>query len=170
MNDNLLPVLNLNTLDSKEESIKLEKETVNLTSVDIADNIIGALLSGTVNPLEFAVKRKLIVDAFEMVMKHKDVKDLMITEVQKFGKQGASALGAKVYITSRAQYEYDKDSTWLHIKNNMEPFEKALTEQQEKIKACCKNGASLFDDDGIMIASCVPAPKSDSIAVSFSRK
>jgi hypothetical protein len=128
------------------------------------------LLAGYVNPLEFAVKRKLVTDALEMVMKHPKVKSLMIDEIEKFGKQEASALGAKVYITSRASYEYDKDSTWMHIKTNMKPFEDALKTQEEKIKSCCKRGGSLFDDSGIMIASAVPSPKTDSVAVSFSKK
>ena len=170
MNTTLLPVLDLNTLDSHEDCIKSEKDIVNLSSVGIADHIIETLLSGSVNPLEFAVKRKLVVDAFEMVMKHPDIKSLMVDEIEKLGKQGASALGAKVYITSRPTYQYEKDSTWLHIKTNMKPFEEALTAQQEKIKACVKNGASLFDDGGIMVASIVPAPETRSVAVSFTKK
>lgn len=166
----VLPVLDLNTLESNEECIKLEKDVINLSSVGIADQIIETLLSGSVNPLEFAVKRKLVVDAFEMVMKHPDIKSLMIDEIEKFGKQGASALGAKVYITTRASYEYDKDPTWVHIKQSMKPFEEALKAQEDRIKTCSKNGASLYDDNGIMIASVVPAPKSESVAVSFSKK
>ena len=166
----LLPILDLNTLESNQECIKLEKDIVNLSSVSIADHIIGTLLAGYVNPLEFAVKRKLVTDAFEMVMKHPKVKSLMMDEIEKFGKQGASALGAKVYITSHASYEYDKDPTWLHIKTSIKPFEEALKTQEEKIKVASKNGASLVDEGNIIVAQAVPAPKTDSVAVSFSKK
>lgn len=166
----VLPVLDLNTLESNEECIKLEKDIVNLSSVQIADQIIATLLSGSVNPLEFAVKRKLVIDAFELVMKHHDIKSLLINEIEKYGKQGASALGAKVYITTRASYEYDKDPTWMHIKTNIKPFEDALKSQEERIKAACKNGGSIMDENGIIIACAVPSPKSESIAVSFSKK
>lgn len=170
MTQSLLPVLDLNTLQSHYEIIKLDKDTVNLTSVQLSDAIIQTLLSGSVNPLEFAVKRKLVVDAFEMVMKHPDIKSLMIEEIEKFGKQGASALGAKVSIFNRAQYQYDQDPTWRSLKEGMKPFEEAIKAQEEKIKICCKTGNSLMDDDGIVVATCVPAPKTDSIAVSFSKR
>lgn len=166
----LLPVLDLNTLESNEENIKHEEDIINLSSVNMADQMIGVLLSGFVNPLEFAVKRKLVVDAFELAMKHPKVKSLMIEEVEKFGKQGASALGAKVSIFSRSKYNYIEDSAWRTLKEGIKPFEKAIKDQEEKIKLACKQGCSLVNEDGIIVASCVSAPKSDSIAVSFSKR
>lgn len=166
----LLPVLDLNTISSNEESIKNNDDLINLSSVEIADQIIGSLLSGYTNSLEFAVKRKLIVDAFELVMKHPQVKSLMMDEVQKFGKQGASALGANVSIFSRVQYKYDQDPTWRSLKEAIKPFEETIKAQEEKIKACCKIGHSITNDEDIVIATCVPAPRTESIAVSFSKK
>ena len=164
-----LPILNLNTLDSQDESVKMDKDTVNLTSVTIATEMIDAILFGFVNPLEFAVKRKLVVDALDMVMKHPRVKSYMIDEIDKFGKQGASALGAKISIRTMATYKYDQDSTWRFLKQNMEPFEKALKDQEEKIKLACKGGHDIKDEHDNVIASCVSAPKTDSISVSFNK-
>lgn len=166
----LLPILNLNTLESKEECIKLEKDTVNFTSVDIADKIIEALLSGFINPLEFAVKRKLVTDALDMAMKNPHVKSMMMEEIEKYGKDGASAMGARIYIFSKPLYQYEKDPTWKSMKDALAPFENSLKEQEKKIQSACKNNCSLMGDGGELIASIVPAPCTQSVAVSFSKK
>jgi hypothetical protein len=166
-----LPVLDLNALKPDDGIIKLDKDTLNVRSSDIALNIITSINDGLINPLEFAVKKKLVVDALDMVMKDPGVKKLAITEVESYGKESCSKLGAKITISSRPAYKYDQDPTWKAIKNEMQPFEEKLKAQEEKIKAACKNGASLTDTiTGEIIASVVPAPATESISVSFSKK
>lgn len=164
------PVLDLNTLNPGEGVIKMDKDTFNLTSTEIATKIISAISEGFINPLEFAVKRKLVVDALEMVMKNPAVKKLALEEVEAYGKEGCSKLGAKITVTSRATYQYSQDPKWAEIKAQMKPLEDALKAQEEKIKAACKNNASLVSEDGELIASIVPAPATESIAVSFSKR
>lgn len=164
------PVLDMNTLNPGEGVIKMDKDTFNLTSTEIATRIITSINEGFINPLEFAVKRKLIVDALEMVMKDPSVKQLALKEVEDFGKEGCTKLGAKISITSRATYQYSHDPKWAELKAQMKPLEEQLKAQEEKIKAACKNNASLVSDDGEIIASIVPAPATESIVVSFSKR
>lgn len=165
-----LPILDLNTLNPDEGTIKLDKDTLNLKSSDIALQIITAINDGFINPLEFAVKKKLVVDALEMVMKDPSVKRLAIEEVQANGKAGCTKLGAKITVTGRTTYQYDKDPRWAEIKAEMKPLEEKLKEQEERIKAACKNNASLVSEEGEIIASIVPAPATESIAISFAKK
>lgn len=165
-----LPILDLNTLNPDEGTVKLDKDTLNIKSSDIALQIINAINEGFINPLEFAVKKKLVIDALEMVMKDPSVKRLAIEEVQANGKDGCTKLGAKITVTGRATYQYDKDPKWAEIKAEMKPLEQKLKDQEEKIKAACKNNASLVSDDGEIIASIVPAPSTESISISFAKK
>lgn len=165
-----LPILDLNTLSPDDGIIKLDKDILNLRSTDIAMQIINAINEGFINPLEFAVKKKLVVDALDMVMKDASVKRLALEEVQTHGKEGCTKLGAKITVTGRATYQYDKDPKWAEIKAEMKPLEEKLKAQEEKIKAACKNNASLVSADGEIIASIVPAPTTESIAVSFAKK
>ena len=166
-----MPVLDLNTIQPSAEVMKLEKDTFNLRSADIAKSFIELILDGVIDPLEFAVKKKLVTDALDLVMNDPQVKKLAVEEVEKYGKEGASRLGAKVTVISRASYEYAKDPRWLELTRQAEPYVARVKEQEEKIKAACKNNASLIDNEsGEMIASIVPHPKTDSIAVSFNPK
>jgi hypothetical protein len=105
-----------------------------------------------------------------MVMKDPSVKRLAIEEVQANGKAGCTKLGAKVSVTGRTTYQYDKDAKWVEIKAEMKPLEEKLKEQEEKIKVACKNNASLVNDDGEIVASIVPSPTTESIAISFAKK
>ena len=154
-----LPVININTLEPSEA-----------TSEDLADAMIEKLLEGFINPLEFAVKKKCIENALEIVMKNEGIKNLMIDEIVKYGKDGASVLGAKLTTTERRTYDYKADPIWKEIKQRMEPLEAELREQEGFIKIATKNNKSLIDPDGTLIAMPVPAAVTTSIVCSFKKK
>lgn len=165
-----LPILDLNTLAPADGVIKLDKDTLNVRSSDIALAIIAAVNDGLIDPLELLVKKKLVVDALEMAAKDPTVKAAAVEAVQAYGKDGATKLGAKLTITGRAAYQYNQDPTWAAIKEEMKPLEERLKAQEEKIKAACKNNCSLVGEGGELIASVVPAPVTESVSVSFSKK
>lgn len=170
--DVFLQPIDINHLKPSGEVIEMQfgnakPEKLSTTSKDIAQKIIEHITEGFMDPLDFAVKKKLIVDAFEIVFKDSMVKSMMIEEIEKRGKEGATALGAKLSLTSRAAYEYAKDSNWAQIKEQMAPLEAKLKAQEEKIKMACKGNANLVNHDGEIIASVVPAPSTTSVAVSF---
>jgi hypothetical protein len=174
MQTETLPVINLSTIQASEGIMKTgtadKPEIINMTSVDLGMQIVEILLSGNMNPLDFAVKKKLVIDAIEFAASHPEVKNLIVDEIKKHGKE-AYHMGAKLSITSRPRYEYDKDRVWSLIKERMKPWEDELKKQEEKIKACCKNNASLIDEKtGEIMASVVPSPSSESVAVSFSKR
>ena len=157
--ENQMPVIDINTLVPSP-----------ITSEQLAEKIISNILEGNINPLHFAVKKKCIEDALERVMKDASVKDLMIDEINKYGRDGATALGATLTTRNLPKYDYSKDPTWKLYKDTMKPFEDRLKAQEERIKIACKTNSSLVSEDGEVIATVVPAPATTSIAVSFKIK
>lgn len=175
MQTDILPLIDINEITPSEYStpvIRDEKEElVNNTTFDLAARMIEAITDGHIDPLQFAVKKKLITDAFEMAMKDEQVKKILVEEVEKCGKDGAKALGATLRLTNRPTYQYASDAKWQAIKKTMKESEAALKEQEKKIQAACKNGGSIIDSDtGEVVASIVPAPSTTSISVSFKSK
>ena len=161
----------------REEEQQYEA-TINLTSLQpspatteqIANDIVTSILEGKVNPLEFVVKKKCITDALDMALKNEEVKKMCITEVEKYGKEGATCLGAKVTLTTKRTYKYEADPKWRELNQSIAEASAQIKAQEEKIKVACKTNSSLVDQEtGEVIASVVPAPETTSIAVSFKK-
>jgi hypothetical protein len=76
-------------------------------AIQLADGIINAVLSGSVNPLDLPVKKKTIEQALEMAMKNPTVMDCIQEEVRRHGKF-ATHLGAKIELAEvGTKYHYD---------------------------------------------------------------
>lgn len=140
------------------------------TSEQIANGIIEAVKEGRINPIELAVKKKCISDALELAFKNDEVKRMVVGEVEKYGKEGAAMYGATIKVTSTGKYQYDADPKWRQLNESIAPALKAIKEQEDKIKTAVKNNCSLVDENGEIIASIVPCPKTDTVAVSFKKK
>lgn len=151
-----LPVIDIKTL-------------TRASSDQLAERMIEAILEGEMNPLEFATKKKLITDALDLVLKNEGIKNLTVGEVEKYGKEGATFMGAKIILKELPKYDYSKDPKWVEIKSRLEPLEKELKDQEEKVKIACKTNCALINEDGEVLAQVVPAPSTTSIAVSFSK-
>jgi hypothetical protein len=85
------------------------------TSEQIANGIIEAIKEGRISPLEFAVKKKCIEQALEAAFKDEEIKDMTITEIEKYGKAGASCMGATLTVKSIRKYEYEADPKWKEL-------------------------------------------------------
>ena len=133
--------------------LQTELATINMNNIDLpkskqlSDHWIAEILEGNIPPIDFAVKKKLIEQALEAVLKNDAVKKYAVEEIEKFGKEGATVMGAKVTVVNRAAYEYKSDPIWKIIKAQLEPLEKDLKAQEEKIKVACKTNCSLINDD-----------------------
>lgn len=170
---NALPVIDVNAIESSNEVVKIQKgkevETINCTSADLANNMIAAITSGKIDPLVFAVKRKLIVDAFNMAFENADVKQLMLDEQAKHGKE-CFVLGAKISIRPYPKYKYDQDQKWNQLTEEAKPYVDKIKQHEELLKAASKMGKSFLDEETGELINPVPAPSSDSLIVSFSKK
>lgn len=171
-----LPVIDLNTLLPEQATVSMKlgekPENIDLTSIGIADQIIDAILSGRIPPLEFAVKRRILTDALEVAMKDKRVKDAMMAEINKYGKgEQATALGATITLTPRTTYMYSLDTNWARINREMvEPAKLELKRQEELVKSASKSGHDLVNPDtGELRAMIVPTTTTESVTVSLKK-
>lgn len=172
-----LPIIDLNNLFPEQETVAMKfgdkPENIDLTSIRLADMIIDALLSGIVDPLSFAVQRRVLNDALEVAMKDKRVKDLMVAEINKYGKgETATRLGATITLTPRTTYDYAKDPTWKRLSTEkLEPVKAAMKAQEDMVKVASKTGKALVDQDtGEVVASVVPSSSTESVTVSLKKK
>lgn len=167
-----LPAIDLNAINPSGEIIRMQfgdkMEIFSTTSSDIANKIIENILEGFTDVKSFLVKKKLIIDALDLVMKNEGVKNHAISEVENL--KGDRVLGAKVSLTNRADYKYEFDPKCKEILDQIKPLEEKLKAQKEMVKIACKTNKSLIDEAGEVHAQVVPAPQSTSIMVSFSKK
>jgi hypothetical protein len=171
-----LPVIDMNELNPSEFSQQIQlsdekMEIVNGASLDIANKIIRSILDGHVKPLDFIVRKKLLVDTLDIVSKNPQIKSMCVDEIERGGKSGVSVLGAKLSVTNRKAYQYNQDKKWSSLKESIAPVVEQIKEQEKKVQAAVKNNCDLVDSDtGELIASVVPAPETTSISVSFKKK
>ncbi len=177
----ILPVIDLNAIRPEQETTDMSfdgggsVETVDLTSMLLADKIVTAIVAGHLNPLEFYVKKKLIEDAFKVASKNPDVKEMASTEVAKYGKDGAKLLGATIKAGSRATYNYSEDPVWADLDAQQKPYVDLKKQQEKLVQAAVKQGRSFEEVDKEtgevkMLAKCVSAPSTDFISVTFKKK
>lgn len=172
-----LPVLDLNLLIPEQETISMKlgdkPENIDLASVRLGDRIIDVLLAGNIDPLEFAVRRRILNDALEVAFKDKRVKELMVAEINKYGKgETPTRLGATISLTPRTSYDYAKDPEWKRLSvEKLEPAKLVMKAQEELIKTACKTGKAVVDQDtGQVIAASVPSSSTESVTVSLKKK
>lgn len=74
-----------------EESIsKIPSPITRADQKRLAESIIRPLVNGDIDPLEFIVKVNGLKASLEEVLKDRDVKDIVINEVSKYGKSAVS--------------------------------------------------------------------------------
>lgn len=136
----------------------------------LTNQLITALKSGNIDPIEFAVRRKLINDALDEAMKDPDVRDIISAQLALYGKEKPTRLGAEVTVRNTPKYDYSQDDAWRAIKSDCEPFESALKAQEERIKVATKTGGVITDPDtGEILAQPVPVSYTESIVVTFKK-
>lgn len=154
----LLPVIIIDQVDTITKSH------------DLANAMITALKSGNINPIDFAVKRKFVMDALDEVYKDPEVKQILVNEISGYGKEKPVKHGAEVTVRSIGKYDYSKDPVWASIKFNMAAQEAELKAQEELIKVATKTGSIISDPNtGEVMAVPVPCPQTDSIVVSLKK-
>lgn len=170
----VLPIIDLNALVPEQETVSMKlgekPENIDIASVRLGDKIIEALLAGEIDPLEFAVKRRLINDALDVAFKDKRVKDLLTAEINKYGKgETPTRLGATITLSPRTSYDYGKDATWKRISaEKLEPVKLEMKQQEELIKSASKQGHDIVDPTtGELRASIVPSTTTESVTVSL---
>ena len=117
------------------------------SSTDLANQIITALTSGFIDPLDFVVKKKLIEKALDTAMEHPEVKSVISDMLSRHPLGKAYVLGAEVSERSRTTIDYKQDHRWVKIEAERKSLE-------EYIKAATKTNGDIIDQEsGEVIAS-----------------
>lgn len=102
----------------------------------VAEKLLKPTKDGTMNKVEVAVRAKFLVEVFNQVLK-----GIEINESQ-------TCLGAKIELCDVGiKYDYSSDPTWLSIKEQIEPLNKKLKEQEEFIRIATKKGKAILNTD-----------------------
>lgn len=115
------------------------------------------ILSGELDFRRFLEMRSFIDKTLEAVHKDKDVKDLMETEIHKYGKSGLVYNGLRFTVAGKTTYNYKHDPVWLELEEKKK--------QRESFLKSLKNSVSVVDPDSGEVNEYHPATwtKSDYI-------
>ena len=114
---------------------------------DLAAEIMQPLINGEIDPIEFIVKIKGLINAFSEVDKNKDVKDLVIREIEKNGKFSSWNEATVTVKETGVKFDYTScnDPVYCQLLS-----EKALIDQKIKEReAFLKNipdGTTIVDE------------------------
>ena len=90
--------------------------------------VIGELLGGEYNPLKVEVQLKILEDTIKKIRTDIRVKNLIIEELEKYGKETAKISGAELKLSQRKTYDFSNDNTWKELKAKIKAREAELKE------------------------------------------
>jgi len=143
--------------DTKEQQARF----VEMAKAEILDGIFDAR--------ELLFRKKMIQDTLDQIFDDPQVKKHLISEIEKYGKEGAGWADAKITIESRKSYNYDNcgDTELSDLAEKQKGFDTAVKNRQKFLQALTKAVAN--PETGEMIYP--PAfSQSEFFKVSFSKK
>jgi hypothetical protein len=90
-----------------------------------AESIIESILSGNINALEVDYRLKAIEEMIKLVRKNTEVREDVINEVEKHGKD-FQYLGANITYSQRKTYDYSNDIEYNELKEKLKNRENFL--------------------------------------------
>lgn len=84
--------------------------------------VVDSIVKGEVNPLEVDFQLKCFEMAIDRIRKDFQVKELLITEAEKYKSQDFKD-GSKVSVQSRTTYEYSHNPTWAKLNKEIKNIE-----------------------------------------------
>lgn len=137
-----------------------------------AQKIMQPLLEGEVSPIEFITKVKGLSSALDEVSKNKEVKNIIIREVEKEGKC-VSWSGANVSIKETGvKYDYSNcnDPIYAALIKQKDELDTKIKERESFLKSV-PSGTTVVDDETGECYTLHPAIRtaSESFVVSFGK-
>ena len=139
---------------------------------ELAKCLIQPLMDGEVDPIEFIVKVKGLQSALAEVDKNKAVKNIIVREITKFGKQ-TSWNGATLTLRETGvKYDYSvcNDPVYRNLLQQKEALDKQLKEREQFLKSV-PAGTTILDEETGEVYQLAPALRmaTESYAVSFAK-
>jgi bisphosphoglycerate-independent phosphoglycerate mutase (AlkP superfamily) len=129
------------------------------------ENIRRAIIDGAKSPLPYFVAASYVNEVFQSIIKDEAVRQIAVSEIEKYGKVGFSFNGAKVEVTSRSDYDYSTTPEWLILEEQINEL-KAKQRLIEKTAQTIPDGivaTELITEDGEVITVFRPLKKSHTI-------
>jgi len=88
---------------------------------------IGEILEEQ-NPLTIDVKLKILEDTIKKIRTDVRVKNLLIEEIEKYGKEGVNVNGADIKLSQRKTIDFSNDNECVRLKAELKARETLLKE------------------------------------------
>lgn len=138
-----------------------------------AAELARPLVEGEVNPLEFITKLKGLQQALSIVEKDKDVRDTVLREIYKHGKQATWSGATIATRETGVRYDYTAcgDPVYNDLARQREALDKRLKEREAFLKTVPADGATLVWDETGEIYTLHPPVRlgAESYAITFGK-
>ena len=115
-----------------------------------ADGIKRTLMDGEVNPVEFIVKLKGLQQALSIVEKDRDVRDTVLREIYKHGKQATWSGATIATRETGVRYDYTAcgDPVYNDLARQRDELDKRLKEREAFLKTVPDGATMVWDETG----------------------
>ena len=100
-------------------------------------NVKEMILSGGIDGLEAAIFLKSMEEIIKQLKDDSDIKRMILSEVEKYGKS-AELNGAKIGISERRTYEFEVDTEWNEMQEEINILKERQKERETFLKAVNK--------------------------------
>lgn len=124
-----------------------------------------AISEGLTSALPYFVAASYADEVFKSIIKDDEIRQIAISEVEKYGKGGFSFNGAKVETTTRAEYDYSNTPMWCELESQIQAL-KAVQKSIEKAAQGIPDGIAatvIITEDGEEIQVNKPLRKASTI-------
>ena len=139
----------------------------------LSSAIINSVLDGEIDPIKAVVQAKSLVETLTLFLKDKGVNDLVIREVEKYGKQ-TSKDGATIAIKevgSKWDYSECGDPIYNRLSSQKAEIEEKLKEREALLKATKEPRTEVDEETGEVYTVNPPSKSSTtSYAITFKIK
>ena len=139
----------------------------------LSSAMINSVLDGEIDPIKAVVQAKSLVETLTLFLKDKGVNDLVIMEVEKYGKQ-TSKDGATIAIKevgSKWDYSECGDPIYNRLSSQKAEIEEKLKEREALLKATKEPRTEVDEETGEVYTVNPPSKSSTtSYAITFKIK
>lgn len=118
-------------------SLPVSKTDVEFTIQSCIDDI----LSGKKNPLDIAIKLKVMEDIVKAIRANQDFKDFVMDTAEKTGSKSFDFNEAKITIAEISKYDFSGDAQWSQMNNDLELKKNILKIRENTLKGLDKEMA-----------------------------
>lgn len=139
----------------------------------LSSAMINSVLDGEIDPIKAVVQAKSLVETLTLFLKDKGVNDLLLMEVEKYGKQ-TSKDGATIAIKevgSKWDYSECGDPIYNRLSSQKAEIEEKLKEREALLKATREPRTEVDEETGEVYTVNPPSKSSTtSYAITFKSK